>query len=121
LTLFDPSLLSIKLPLSTLTFCEFSIHIQVFAGSGQFVRSKLNKTRTPLITIGYQVYVGKQGDKEIDFVAEKNDEKIYVQVCYLIADEKYMSGNLEICCRFATIVQNMWLAWTKRPAEISKE
>ncbi len=41
-----------------------------------------------LKTNDYQVYVGKQGNKEIDFVAEKNGEKIYVQVCYLIADEK---------------------------------
>ncbi len=41
-----------------------------------------------LKTKGYQVYVGKQGDREIDFVAEKNEEKIYVQVAYLITDEK---------------------------------
>jgi len=41
-----------------------------------------------LKTSGYQVYVGKQGDKEIDFIAEKNDDKIYIQVAYLIADEK---------------------------------
>jgi predicted AAA+ superfamily ATPase len=41
-----------------------------------------------LKTIGFQVYVGKQGDREIDFVAERKDEKIYVQVCYLIGDEK---------------------------------
>ena len=41
-----------------------------------------------LKTRGYQVYVGKQGDREIDFVAEKNDEKLYVQVAYLITDEK---------------------------------
>ncbi len=46
---------------------------------------------------GYQVYVGKQGDREIDFVAEKNEEKIYVQVAYLITDEnthKREFGNL---------------------------
>jgi predicted AAA+ superfamily ATPase len=41
-----------------------------------------------LKTSGYQIYVGKQGDKEIDFVAEKNGEKMYVQVAYLITDEK---------------------------------
>lgn len=41
-----------------------------------------------LKTSGYQVYVGKQGDKEIDFVAEKNGKKKYIQVAYIISDEK---------------------------------
>ena len=30
---------------------------------------------------GYNVYVGKIGDKKIDFVAERRKERIYVQVC----------------------------------------
>lgn len=35
---------------------------------------------------GYNVYVGKFGDREIDFVAEKQNQKIYVQVAYKITD-----------------------------------
>jgi len=50
-----------------------------------------------LIIAGYTVHVGKQGVKEIDFVAEKNGEILYVQVCYLLTGEKVMErefGNL---------------------------
>lgn len=41
-----------------------------------------------LVVNNHQVFVGKHGDKEIDFVAVKKDSKMYVQVAYLIADEK---------------------------------
>ena len=34
---------------------------------------------------GYQVYVGKFGDREVDFVATREREKLYVQVAYLLA------------------------------------
>ena len=37
---------------------------------------------------GYNVYIGKTKDKEIDFVATKQNEKIYVQVTQEIKSEK---------------------------------
>lgn len=46
---------------------------------------------------GYEVRTGVDGNKEIDFIAIKNNEKIYIQVCYLLESEKTMErefGNL---------------------------
>lgn len=64
-----------------------------------------------LVACGYSVYVGKLGVKEIDFVAEKNGDKIYIQVAYLIADEKTHDrefGNLlEIGDNFPKMVVSM--------------
>lgn len=38
-----------------------------------------------LVKRGYRVSIGKIWDKEIDFIAEKEGEKIYVQVAYLLS------------------------------------
>jgi len=39
----------------------------------------------------YNVMVGKYGEKEIDFICEKNGEKVYIQACYLMSDEKVVN------------------------------
>lgn len=40
-----------------------------------------------LLRKGYDVYIGKSGTKEIDFVAVRRDERIYVQVCRSLPEE----------------------------------
>ena len=40
-----------------------------------------------LARLGYVVHVGTLAEREIDFVAEKNQRKVYIQVVYLLADE----------------------------------
>lgn len=46
----------------------------------------------------YEVYIGKDGDKEIDFVAIKQDEKIYIQVCRTLPEssDREVSNLLNI-------------------------
>ena len=47
---------------------------------------------------GYEVYIGKNGTKEIDFVAVRRDERIYVQVCRRLPEEsdREVANLLEI-------------------------
>lgn len=40
-----------------------------------------------LLRHGFAVFVGRNKTKEIDFVAEKNDAKIYIQVAYRLTDK----------------------------------
>jgi predicted AAA+ superfamily ATPase len=50
-----------------------------------------------LVQNGYRVFVGKIVNREIDFVAERNGLKVYVQVCLQITEKATLSrefGNL---------------------------
>lgn len=52
-----------------------------------------------LIYKGYKVCVGTLGPKEIDFVAERGGEKLYIQVALTINDAKTIDrelGNLKL-------------------------
>lgn len=68
-----------------------------------------------LIRRGYTVYVGQSGALEIDFVAEKQEEKIYIQVAYLMNDEKTIErefGNLiQISDNFPKLVLSLDDFW----------
>ena len=51
-----------------------------------------------LLSRGYDVKVGKTDNYEIDFIAYKGKERIYIQVCYLLATPETINrefGNLE--------------------------
>ena len=41
-----------------------------------------------LLRRGYEVTVGKSGEKEVDFVCGKRGKKLYVQVTYLLASQE---------------------------------
>lgn len=60
---------------------------------------------------GYSVSVGVEGQKEIDFIAQKEGDKIYVQVAYLLTNQETINrefGNLlEIPDNFPKYVVTM--------------
>ena len=49
-----------------------------------------------LLRRGYEVTVGRIGDKEIDFVCSRSGEKLYVQVTYLLASEETVSREFGV-------------------------
>ncbi len=55
---------------------------------------------------GYDVYIGKNADKEIDFVATCRDEKLYVQVCREMPkeSEREIANLMEINDNYPKIV-----------------
>ena len=72
----------------------------VVKASGEIDYNKLyeNIVYLELLYRGYDVKVGKTDDYEIDFVAYKGSDIVYVQVCYLLAAPETVErefGNLE--------------------------
>ncbi|MDD7641561.1 MAG: ATP-binding protein [bacterium] len=67
---------------------DHGIREAVFGGNMKELNLTLeNIVYMELLRRGYKVTVGRYGDKEIDFVCHKRDEKLYVQVTYLLASD----------------------------------
>lgn len=68
---------------------DHGIREAVFGGNMKQINLTLeNIVYLELLRRGYVVTVGRIGNKEIDFVCHKRDEKLYVQVTYLLASDE---------------------------------
>lgn len=64
---------------------DHGIREAVFGGNMKDINLTLeNIVYMELLRRGYQVTVGKTDEREIDFVCDKNGDKLYVQVAYLL-------------------------------------
>ena len=80
-----------------------------------YKQTDINKVLENLVflhlrVLGYKVFVGKLGNKEIDFVCEKQGEIIYIQVAYLINEqnkEREFGNLLEIKDNYPKFVVSM--------------
>lgn len=76
----------------------------VFGGNMRDINLILeNIVYMELLRRGYSVTVGKAGDREIDFVCQKQNQKLYVQVCYLLAAEETVNREFGV---YASIPDN---------------
>lgn len=68
---------------------DHGIREAVFGGNMKEINLTLeNIVYMELLRRGYEVTVGRYGEKEIDFVCHKRDEKLYIQVTYLLASDE---------------------------------
>lgn len=87
---------------------QITVFEAVFGGNMRDINLILeNIIYMELLRRGYTVTVGKEGNKEVDFVCDKRGERLYIQVTYLLHHPKPFSVNLACMITFETIFQSM--------------
>ena len=67
-----------------------------------------------LMRRGYEVYVGAMRNSEIDFVAIKDGEKLYIQVSYLITERETMEREVSPLINIPGGYQKLLIAGTRQ-------
>ena len=76
---------------------DHGIREAVFGGNTRDINLVLeNIVYLELLRRGYEITVGRAGDKEIDFVCNRHGKKLYVQVAYLLASEETVNREFGV-------------------------